>query len=552
MKWNRALPALSLAYMLMACLIKGLEHAAYQMEWDLGTWDQAIWQVSRGLFPYSTVLGFSKLSDHADALCFLISPFYAIYPTVVWMFLAQALFTVIAAFGIQRLALYFELSPRLAFFSAALFLLAPGTVYQTLYPLHMEALAMAMWVWALYRLLRFQDLRFAVVASILSAFCKEESPLAFCTLALYLYLFHPRLRRSACILGLTSTGMLALMFGVIAPAFRGAGPNLMSVHYGNLGSSMPQVVLHCLIWPGVLFRQLCTVNNALALLEVLLPTAGLCFLYPPAAVIYLPLWLANAISDPGSGQHDIFYHHHTAQLAPIYYALIMALRRRPRWVGAAGIATLILLVTLNPLRGRFSSSEQSPLDWAQMLQLIPPQARAMVPVRAVSHISEREWAYMYPRPCYPLTWPAMRRVAPVDYVLVNDPGAEDEVHKLFVAEALTDPDFHLISEHGGLMLLQRGALGHQEGLAKLPPPLIAIDQDARLRIYAMTDDAVSEEALLRSRKSLSVKQQIRLGLLASKLKDFSTAKTAFQSALANPDVPEVVRADLTERLRKLP
>ena len=546
---------LSLAYLVILCAIKEAEHRSFQLEMDLAVWDQAIWQVSRGMFPFSSIFGTPKLSDHFDPLCFIISPFYAIHPTVLWLFLFQGLFTVAAAAGLYRLALHLELSPRLALTVAALFLFAPGTIYQALYPLHMEALAMALWIWAIYRLLKLGDLRFALLACFLSSLCKEEGPLAFLLLAVYLAVFHPALRRHGLILGTFAVALMGVMLGVLAPMIRaGHGPNLMAKHYGAFGSSLPQVALHLVIWPNVLFAHLLTWENAKTLLELIGPTAGLCLAYPPAAVIYMPLWAANAISELPT-QRVIFYHYHIALLPAIYYGLIRGLRAHPRAAGVAAAATVVALALVNPLEGRFPVSGAHRQELESAVGSIPPSASALVPIGVVSHMSERPTVYVYPDPDIPYSWNFLRHEDHFDYVLLDYQDDLPDVLKVFASEALNDPAFHLVYRLGTAMVLQRGAAGHAEGLASLPDAWKAVpDVERLLRAYSLAGDEVGVESLLRSQmdRGLPLNVWVHLGLLAAKLGDLPTARTAFRKALDAPDLPPAVRQDIQRRMDALP
>jgi uncharacterized membrane protein len=58
---------------------------------DLGIFDQAIYLISQGKEPITTIQGFHILGDHAAWIHYLLAIPYKIYPSVYWLFIVQAL-----------------------------------------------------------------------------------------------------------------------------------------------------------------------------------------------------------------------------------------------------------------------------------------------------------------------------------------------------------------------------------------------------------------------------------------------------------------------------
>jgi uncharacterized membrane protein len=55
---------------------------------DLGIFDQAVYLISQGLEPFSSLMGFHILGDHAAWMWYPLALLYKIYPSVYWLFAA--------------------------------------------------------------------------------------------------------------------------------------------------------------------------------------------------------------------------------------------------------------------------------------------------------------------------------------------------------------------------------------------------------------------------------------------------------------------------------
>ena len=73
--------------------------------YDLGIFDQAVYLISRGEPPISTLLGFHILGDHAALIWYPISLLYKIYPSVYWLFGIQSIALSVGAYYVYRISL---------------------------------------------------------------------------------------------------------------------------------------------------------------------------------------------------------------------------------------------------------------------------------------------------------------------------------------------------------------------------------------------------------------------------------------------------------------
>ena len=61
-----------------------LRHELFNSSGDLAFFDQTVYLISQAKLPFSSVLGFHVLADHAAWILYPIALLYKIYPSVYW------------------------------------------------------------------------------------------------------------------------------------------------------------------------------------------------------------------------------------------------------------------------------------------------------------------------------------------------------------------------------------------------------------------------------------------------------------------------------------
>jgi uncharacterized membrane protein len=125
-------------------------HALFQSGgWDLGIFDQAVYLISRGQEPISSLTGFHILGDHAAIILYPLGLLYAIYPDVHWLLGVQSIALAIAAVPIYALAIDQQLKKSAALTIAAIYLLYPAVFNINLFDFHPEVIALPLLCWAI-------------------------------------------------------------------------------------------------------------------------------------------------------------------------------------------------------------------------------------------------------------------------------------------------------------------------------------------------------------------------------------------------------------------
>lgn len=135
-------------FVLLGCSV--VRHHLFQSGgYDLGIFDQAVYLISRGEVPFSTIRGIHILGDHAAFILYPLSLLYRIVPSVYWLFGIQALALTLGALAVYHLALQAEIDSGRARTIAAAYLLYPAIFNANLFDFHPEVLAVPLF-WPLY------------------------------------------------------------------------------------------------------------------------------------------------------------------------------------------------------------------------------------------------------------------------------------------------------------------------------------------------------------------------------------------------------------------
>ncbi len=116
-------------------------HELYQtFGWDLGFFDQLLWQASRGNLNFvSTIGNINILGDHFQPVIYLLAPLYWIWDDVKVILIAQTLLVTAAAIPIYKLAKFKLKNEILAISTSFAYLLFSGTQFTITNEFHQSA-----------------------------------------------------------------------------------------------------------------------------------------------------------------------------------------------------------------------------------------------------------------------------------------------------------------------------------------------------------------------------------------------------------------------------
>jgi len=138
---------LSVAYSLLSIL----RHVHFQSGgFDLGIYDQAIWQYAHFLFPYNTIKERFILGDHFTLTLSLLAPLYWIWDNVKILLIFQSVWVCFSALALYLVAKIRKFSPFVCFSIAFLYSLFYGFQFAISFDFHPIILGVGFLAWLVY------------------------------------------------------------------------------------------------------------------------------------------------------------------------------------------------------------------------------------------------------------------------------------------------------------------------------------------------------------------------------------------------------------------
>ena len=139
----KTLMCVTCAFALILFGCSASRHILFQSTaFDLGIFDQAIYLISQGTSPISSLMGFHILGDHAAFIFYPLALLYLIHPSVYWLFAVQALGLASGAVLTWYIARHRGLKADIAIALAGTYLLYPLVFNVNLFDFHPEVIAL--------------------------------------------------------------------------------------------------------------------------------------------------------------------------------------------------------------------------------------------------------------------------------------------------------------------------------------------------------------------------------------------------------------------------
>ncbi len=422
-----------------------LHHRALGTGYDLGIYDQVVWNIAHGrLFQTTLVYETGGYYDHFEPILALIAPLYWLVPDVRVLMILQSLALALGSlpiylFARERLAPYLpsrRATTGFALLFALSYLLYPALHNANLNDFHEVALTPPLLGFALYGLLTGQR-RLTFISLGLLLLVKEDLTVTLLSFSLYIVALRPRgfRRRDGILLGAFALVWAVLVLRVFYPALtRGMPYPFVDRRYPWMGATPESAIKVFLTQPGLVLSHLLQPQKLWFILRLFAPLLFLPLLGVPAILLAFPI-LGYLMLSGYEPQWSIQSYYNPPLLPILYFALIEAwaylgawLQRRGRRVQPFYLAMGALLVigvgagyylfSLAP-GGRLASIDafrvldEDKAAYALLAQ-VPPAAAVSTEWPLVPHLSQRQHIYTL----------LSRPQEPPDYLLErNDPGA---------------------------------------------------------------------------------------------------------------------------------
>jgi uncharacterized membrane protein len=423
--------------------------------WDLGIFDQAIYLISRGQPPISSLLGFHILGDHAVWMFYPLAILYKLYPSVYWLFAIQAISLVVGAIPTRQLALQAGLTIAQANAMAGVYLLYPLVFNLNLFDFHPEVIALPALLGAVLAA-RSQRLGWFCFAVVVILGCKEVLALTVAAMGVWLLLFEQKRIYGA--IALTS-GILWFVVAtqVVIPFFGGSIERHLAL-YGSLGNTFPEVAAHLLSRPWLLLTQVFTTNNLIYLGLLVAPVLwGISLPCLTPLIAAIPQLAINLLTSTPA-QKDLIHQYSLPILPFLLLAVIAALAAKKTWLRSQRAIFLWSIVAFLALAkyGYFGSIYLDSLDtWSATrtaIAQISTEGSVLTTHNLVPHLSHR------PQIRFTLASESPD-LAQFDYILLNlrYPGwmSTPEFATNLVNQLQQDPNFQTLSQQDHVYLFNR-------------------------------------------------------------------------------------------------
>ncbi len=384
--------------------------------WDLAIFDQAIYLISQGKPPVSSVLGFNLIGEHFPVIIYPLALFYFIYPSVYWLFLLQVLGLISGAVLVKILSDDEGLKPSQSISLAIAYLLYPLVFNINLLDFHPDVFIPTLFFGAVWAARKKKLVGF-LVAIILALTCKAVIALPIITMGIWLYWFEERRIYGATAMGLGLSWFLVVT-QVIIPSF-GGNVDRFTERYGNLGNSMVDIALSPFLNTSVFLSHLFTWENLGYLLLLFAPVlVYLSWRCLTPLLAASPILIINLLAEY-QPQKDLVHQYSLPILPFLFIAAIASLGKgygllkRPRWIILWSAIAFIALAKYGWLWSRYLNHIDTWSATRNAIARIDTQGGVLTSHQLAPHLSHRPLINTLS------SVPNPDSLQPYDWILVN-------------------------------------------------------------------------------------------------------------------------------------
>ena len=382
----------------------------HSSSWDLGIFDQALYLISQGKEPYSTLLGFHILGDHGALILYPLGFLYKYFLSTYFLFFIQSFAFAVSIYPLSRLSKKLNLSSQATNASYLAFLLYPVVFNVNIFDFHPEVLAFPI-VLDLFISLKekktpsFWKL-FLKIIFILS--CKITNSFLVFGFGIW-FIFKGFVKTGILIVSISLLWFFSVAFFLI-PFFGGENASVIrQASKFGLDDSLNISIFSFIKISSQLFLQLFTISNLEYLILLFLPVSYILLNKKRFTIFlnfipFLPLLFLNLISDsfPMKNlihQYSLFFVPFLAVSIQESLSLesIYGLLKYPKWFQSRApyiiifwsVFTFLILSRFTyyfgPLHSNFSSSEAR----RDAISLVKESSSVLTTNDIVPHLSKR-------------------------------------------------------------------------------------------------------------------------------------------------------------------
>jgi hypothetical protein len=429
---------------------------------DLGLFDQIVWNTAHGHAFRCSVHRLHFLGDHFGPALLVVTPLYWLVSSPVALLAVNALCVGAAAWPLFLAAKARGLTREASSVLLLAFLAYPSCTSIAVYDFHPDLLALP-WLMAALYFESTSRYRAMVVAALLAMSCKEEYAVFVAALGVFVAVGRKdvAIRRFGLALSAFALLYLWVVIKFVMPRYNAQGMEQLS-RYEYLGHGLGGIAINLFRRPWVFFQQITPVK----LVHFVLTFAVLGFVplrRPRHLLIALPTWGYSLLSTH-ENQAFMHYQNMVPVLPPLFFATLEALapdaasepalQRRRRVLSAlAPFNVALALIVQWWMWGRHPQPSREAVQ--AVARQLPPDASLSTTNALGPHFAQRAMLTKFPslRP--------LGATEPVEFVLLplmregwrfSTKGPQEMVEAVRTLPSL---GYSLISVHDGVVLYSR-------------------------------------------------------------------------------------------------
>ena len=423
---------------------------------DLGIFDQAIYLISQGTSPISSLMGFHILGDHAAFIFYPLALLYLIHPSVYWLFAVQGLVLASGAVFTVYVALDRGLKADIAIALSGVYLLYPLIFNINLFDFHPEVIAVPALLGAILAA-RWGQIGWFCLAILIVLACKAVLSLTVVAMGVWLLVFEKK-RWCGAIAIFAGVSWFLMSTQVIIPFFSGREAAAVG-RYSYLGNSVGGIAQNILLNPGLVFGKILSLANLGYLVLLFTPIAwGLSLASIKPLIGAIPCIALNILADY-QAQKDLVYQYSLPALPFLILAVISSLAVGKGWLHdkraiiSWSLVTFLLLAKFTYFGGGYLEYIDTWQATNQAISQIQTQGGVLTTAEIVPHLSHRPLIKFTNADAPPEDFKEF------DYVLLNarHPGwaSNSEFARNLVANLQKAPEFSLKYQQDDVYLFSK-------------------------------------------------------------------------------------------------
>ena len=295
-------------------------HQLYQtFGWDLGFFDQLLWQASRGNLNFVSSFGnINILGDHFQPIIYLLAPLYWIWDDVMVILIAQVLLVTIATVPLFLLAKIKIENGTAALAIAAAYLLFSGAQFTIINEFHQSAFIPLLLAWGLYWL-ETEKIGRGLAALLSLLLVREEMGLLLAALGVTYWIRKGPTSTYVGVGPLLMTGGIIgffLLINIVIPAVSSQG-QYIHYGYGSLGNKPEEVFISAIKNPGEAAISLISPSaKMIQVFQSIMAFGGLPVLNPVSLIPVFEQYIVRFL-DNRNIHRWIDNNHYSAPLGPL-------------------------------------------------------------------------------------------------------------------------------------------------------------------------------------------------------------------------------------------